>query len=77
MLIFVACLVLLTPLASAVPHHQPQVPTKKPHIVFMMVDDWGWADVGYHRETPTRDISTPNIDSLVKEGLQYLLTYIT
>jgi hypothetical protein len=21
----------------------------KPHIVFIMVDDWGWANVGYHR----------------------------
>ena len=76
MLIFVACLVLLPPLASAVLHHQPQVPTKKPHIVFMMVDDWGWADVGYHRETPTRDISTPNIDSLVKNGLQLDQHYV-
>ena len=79
MLILVACLVLLAPLGSAVPnsfHHQPRVPTKKPHIVFMMVDDWGWADVGYHRETPTRDISTPNIDNLVKEGLQLDQHYV-
>ena len=79
MLILVACLVLLTPLASAVPnsfHHQPRALTKKPHIVFMMVDDWGWADVGYHRETPTRDISTPNIDNLVKEGLQLDQHYV-
>src|SRR5271163_3844321 len=21
----------------------------KPHIIFIMVDDWGWANVGYHR----------------------------
>ena len=70
MLIIVACLVLLAPLGSAVSHHQPRVPTEKPHIVFMMVDDWGWADVGYHRETPTREVVTPNIDSLVKQGLQ-------
>lgn len=49
---------------------------KKPHIVFMLVDDWGWADVGYHRDTPTSDISTPNIDSLVKEGLQLGQHYV-
>ena len=36
----------------------------------MMVDDWGWANVGYHRATPTRDISTPNMDELVQQGLQ-------
>ena len=48
----------------------------KPHIVFMMVDDWGWADVGYHRNTSGDDTSTPNIDSLVKAGLQLDQHYV-
>ena len=43
---------------------------KKTNILFMMVDDCGWANVGYHRATPTRDISTPNMDELVQQGLQ-------
>ena len=47
-----------------------QVQDKPPHILFMMVDDWGWANVGYHRDPPTREVDTPNIDSLVKEGLE-------
>ena len=42
----------------------------KPHIFFLMVDDWGWANVGYHRNPPTREVVTPNFDSLVKEGLE-------
>ena len=47
------------------------VPTAtKPHLVFMLVDDWGWANVGYHRDPPTKEVVTPNIDSLVKEGLE-------
>ena len=50
--------------------------TDQPHIVFMLVDDWGWANAGYHRDTPTKDISTPNIDSLVKEGLQLDQHYV-
>ena len=41
-----------------------------PHIVMMLVDDWGWANVGYHRNPPTREVVTPNIDGLVKEGLE-------
>ena len=41
-----------------------------PHIVMMLVDDWGWANVGYHRNPPTREVVTPNIDQLVKEGLE-------
>ena len=42
----------------------------------MLVDDWGWANVGYHRDTPTKDISTPNIDSLAKGGLQLDQHYV-
>ena len=42
----------------------------KPHIVYVLVDDWGWANVGYHRNPPTREVVTPNIDSLVKDGLE-------
>ena len=34
---------------------------KKPHIVFMMVDDWGWADVGYHRNDSSKEIVTPKL----------------
>ena len=42
----------------------------KPHLVFMLVDDWGWANVGYHRNPPTQEVVTPHIDNLVKEGLE-------
>ena len=43
---------------------------QKPNLVFMLVDDWGWANVGYHRNPPTKEVVTPNIDNLVKEGLE-------
>ena len=42
----------------------------KPHIVYVLVDDWGWANAGYHRNPPTREVDTPNIDALVKDGLE-------
>ena len=45
-------------------------PPPGPNIVFMLVDDWGWANVGYHRDPPTKEVVTPNIDRLVKEGLE-------
>ena len=41
----------------------------KPHIVFMLVDDWGWANVGYHRSSRMNSY-TLNMDRLVKKGLQ-------
>ena len=43
---------------------------KKPHIVFLLVDDWGWANVGYHRNPPTPEVATKAVDQLVKEGLE-------
>ena len=48
----------------------------KPHLVFMLVDDWGWANVGYHRNPPTREVVTPHIDNLVKEGLELNQHYV-
>lgn len=42
----------------------------KPHIVYVLIDDWGWANVCYHRDPPTCEVDTPNIDSLVKDGLE-------
>ena len=36
-----------------------------PHILFMLADDLGWIDVGFHGSK----IHTPNIDSLAKDGV--------
>ena len=37
----------------------------QPHILFMLADDLGWIDVGFHGSK----IHTPNIDSLAKAGV--------
>ena len=42
----------------------------KPHIVLILIDDLGWANVGYHRDSSTLEVDTPNIDSLVEQGLE-------
>lgn len=36
-----------------------------PHILFMLADDLGWIDVGFHGSK----IHTPNIDSLAQDGV--------
>ena len=39
-----------------------------PHIVFMLVDDWGWNDIGYH--SSYMSWTTPNIDQLAANGIK-------
>lgn len=39
--------------------------SKKPNIVFLLIDDLGYADCGFNGG---KDILTPNIDKLAKEG---------
>ena len=41
-----------------------EMPTR-PNIVLFVVDDLGWADVGYHGG----GFPTPNIDSLAQSGV--------
>ncbi len=44
----------------------------RPHIVFLLADDLGWADVGFH----DGNIATPNIDRLAKRGVQLHQFYV-
>lgn len=39
-------------------------PSKKPNIIFILADDLGWKDVGYHGS----DIKTPSLDKLANAG---------
>ena len=39
--------------------------SKPPHILFVLADDLGWSDVGFHGSK----IKTPNIDKLASEGV--------
>ncbi|XP_070564215.1 arylsulfatase B-like [Ptychodera flava] len=45
----------------------------KPHIIFILADDLGWHDVGYHGSI----IETPNIDRLAADGVKLENYYVT
>ena len=40
--------------------------TAPPHIVFALIDDLGWHDVGHHNE----ELHTPNMNALLQEGIE-------
>lgn len=43
-----------------------------PHLIFIMVDDQGFADIGYHGS----DIHTPALDRLAAEGVKLESYYV-
>ena len=56
-LILILCILALVPCAES-----------KPNVIFMLMDDMGYSDVSCYGATK---VSTPNIDRLAKEGLQF------
>lgn len=47
-------------------------PTRKPNIVLVLIDDYGWADTGCYGSTYHR---TPNIDALAARGMRFTDAY--
>lgn len=47
-------------------------PPQPPHIIFILTDDQGYHDVGYHGS----DIETPTLDRLAAEGVKLENYYI-
>jgi arylsulfatase A-like enzyme len=48
------------------------VAPERPNIVFVLADDLGWADIGYHGS----EIQTPNLDRLAREGVRLNHHYV-
>lgn len=46
--------------------------TMQPNIILLMADDLGWGDVGFNGN---REIKTPNLDQMSREGIQFSRFY--
>ncbi|MFZ5831987.1 MAG: sulfatase [Planctomycetota bacterium] len=47
---------------------------EKPNVIVILVDDMGYADVGFNG---CKDIPTPNIDRIAKEGIRFSEGYVS
>jgi len=46
--------------------------SKQPNIIFILADDYGWNDIGYHGS----EIKTPNLDKLASAGVKLENYYV-
>ena len=61
--------------ACATPTSSTETPfPEKPNILFILIDDLGWADLGAYGNTFNE---TPHIDALAREGLQFDNAYVS
>jgi arylsulfatase A-like enzyme len=59
-------------LALALPTATSAASAAKPNVVFILIDDLGWADVGCNGST---FYQTPNIDRLARQGMRFTDAY--
>lgn len=69
-----AATIACAPIAGVAQTSLPQAtqPGAQPHIVYILADDLGWKDVGFHGS----DIRTPNIDRLAESGIKLEQLYV-
>jgi len=48
------------------------ITTSQPNVLFILVDDMGFGDVGYLGS----EIATPNLDQMAQEGMQLDRNYV-
>jgi arylsulfatase A-like enzyme len=71
-----ACAALLAaPLCSGMQSTPAQAQDQKPNIILILSDDFGYGDAGAYGGGENRGMSTPNLDRLAAEGMQFMSFY--
>ena len=65
-LIFIFCLLKVT----------ANMETQSPNIVFILADDLGYNDIGYHAINGMSAVKTPHLDTLANEGVKLENYYV-
>lgn len=72
--LFIVCLFLLLHSCQTSEQSSQQQESRPPNLVLILVDDLGYADVGFNG---CQDIPTPNIDRIAKEGVIFSNGYVS
>ena len=60
---------ILSVTTTSISGHAPA--QRRPNILHVLMDDFGWAEVGFHRDSDAAaDVSTPVLDALAAEALE-------
>ena len=56
----------------------PIAATLRPHILVLVLDDWGFANLGANRNDPAgqREVVTPNLDAILAGGRHLTQAYV-
>ncbi len=64
-----ACTVVLFAFAATAALAGPnRADDKRPNIIFLFADDWGWGDLSCHG---SKMVKTPNLDKLASQGMEF------
>ena len=44
--------------------------TNKPHLIYILADDFGWADADWHRPANWTEKATPRMHELLRHGVE-------
>ena len=70
--IFILVLAIIYLFMTSCKEKRKQLIPEKPNILFILIDDMGWGDIGYNSD----DILSPNLDNLAAEGLVFDQHYV-
>ena len=65
---FLLVLTLLSGFNAVVPEQSVAQDFERPNLIFILVDDQGYYDLGCYGAT---EVATPNVDAMAKEGLRF------
>ncbi len=63
----------LAGIERAFAQQNPPKTGKRPNIIFILADDWGWGDLGVHGNAV---IKTPNLDRMARAGTSFSNAYV-